>query len=103
MENAKTSEIKSRLGNFIKVNPIISPYGKNGDAVRNQVEIVFENGTAFQSYNTFIGAKIDGKLYLTANHVYSTTTAKWCSVWCGYDSKERKQGLKNGKFVLLED
>ena len=103
MEKAKTSEIKAKLGNFVKVNPIYSPYSKSGDAVRNQVEIVFENGTAFQSYGTFIGAKINGQLYLTENHTYSTTTSKWCGVWCGYDSKERKQGLKNGKFILLED
>lgn len=101
MEKAKTSEIKSRLGNFVKVRPIESP--RSGEAVRNQYELVFENGTAFQSHNTFIGARIDGKLYLTANHVYSTTTSKWCREWCGYDSKERKEGLENGKFVFLED
>lgn len=103
MEKAKTSDIKEKLGKFIKVNPINSPYGKSGDAVRNQVEIVFENGTAFQSYETFIAAKINGQLYLTENHSCSTTTSKWCGVWCGYDSKARKKGLKDGKFILLED
>lgn len=103
MEKAKTSDIKEKLGKFVKVNPINSPYSKSGDAVRNQVEVVFEHGTAFQSYDTFIGAKINGKLYLTENHSCSTTTSKWCGVWCGYDSKERKKGLKDGKIILLED
>ena len=101
MEKAKTSEIKAKLGNFVKVRPIESP--RSGEAVRNQYELVFEKGTAFQSYNTLIGIRIGGKLYLTNDHSCSTTTSKWCGEWCGYNGKERREGLKNGKFILLED
>ena len=101
MEKAKTSEIKAKLGNFVRVNPIESP--RSGEAVRNQYELVFENGNAFQSYETLIGIRTGGKLYLTDDHTYSTTTSKWCREWCGYNAKERREGLKNGKFILLED
>lgn len=101
MEKAKTSEIKAKLGNFIKVMPIESP--RSSEAVRNQYELVFENGNAFKSYNTLIGIRTGGKLYLTSEHTYSTTTSKWCGEWCGYNTKERREGLKNGKFILLED
>ena len=101
MDKAKTSEIKAKHGNFIKVSPIESP--RSGEAVRNQYELVFENGNAFQSYNTLIGIRTGGKLYLTNDHSFSTTTSKWCGEWCGYNAKERREGLKNGKFVLLEN
>lgn len=103
MEKVKTSEIKAKLGNFIKVKPINSPYSKSRDAVRNQIEVVFENGTTFQSYDTFIGAKIGGKLYLTDKHNYSKTTSKWCTEWCGYNINERIKGLENGKIIMLVD
>lgn len=95
------SEIINKLGNFIKVCPITSP--RSGESVRNQYELKFENGYAFQSYNRLIGIKVGGRLYLTEDHTYSTTTSKWTTEWCGYDSKERKRGLENGNIGLLVD
>lgn len=90
------SELLKKLGGFVRVAPIESQ--RSGEAVRNQYKIVFENGTAFQSYDTFIGCRINGNLYLTENHDYSVTTSKYCTEWCGYNAKERREGLKSGKF-----
>lgn len=96
---AKFSTIKRKLGKFLYVSPIISE--RSGEAVRNQYEIVFENGYVFQSYHTFIGAIVDGKLYLSDAHDYSNTTSKYCTIWSGYNGKERRKGLENGEFYKL--
>lgn len=102
MEKAKIQEIKDKLGKFIKVEPIILP--RSGEAVRNQYKVRFENGNLYQSYDTLIGIRTGGKLYLTRSHEYSTTTSKYCREWCGYSGEERRKGLESGKFVyLVED
>ena len=100
MKKYKTSSIKRKLGRFVKVAPIISE--RSGEAVRNQYEIVFEHGYAFQSYNSLIGIRTGGKLYLTEKHDFSTTTSKYCTAWCGYNGKERRAGLKDGTISLLD-
>lgn len=100
MKKYKTSVIKKKLGRFIRVRPIISD--RSGEAVRNQYEIIFEHGNAFQSYDSLIGIRMGGKLYLTDCHDYSTTTSKYCTAWCGWNGKERRAGLDSGKFLFLD-
>lgn len=95
------TELRDKLGNFIRVEGIESP--RSYENVRNQYEVIFENGNIFQSYDTLIGARVNGKLYLTDDHNYSTTTAKYCRVWCGYDTKERQERLADGRIGKIID
>jgi len=97
----KFSTIKKKLGAFLYVEPIYS--NRSNEAVRNQYCIAFEHGCVFQSYHTFIGARVDGKLYLSEEHNCSTTTSKYCTIWSGYDPKERRKGLENGTIHKLVD
>lgn len=103
MQGYEIKEIQKKLGAFIKTNPIISERSTKGDAVRNQYELQYENGTAFQSYETLIAIRVGGKLYFTKHHACSKTTSKYCSQWCGYSPEERKKGLKSGQFGSLVD
>ena len=100
MKKYKTSSIKKKLGKFVKVCPIISE--RSGEAVRNQYEIIFEHGNVFQSYNSLIGIRTGGKLYLTDQHDCSVTTSKWCKEWCGRNTEERRRGLKEERYFLLD-
>lgn len=95
------SEVLNKLGNFVRVKNLESP--RTGRAVANQFEIVYENGRVFQSYNTLIGVRTGGNLYLTSAHEYSTTTSKYCTEWCGFNLKERRDGLKSGRFYQIAD
>ena len=106
METSKTKTISrkalmKKLGNFISVSNTDS---RNGcDKAPNQFELTFENGKAFQSYESLIGARINGVYYFTAEHTYSTTTSRHCTQWCGYNSAARKSGIANGIFYFVKD
>ena len=87
-------QINQALGAFVSMDNI----------QKNQVVMKHENGTAFYSYGTFIGARTDGKLYLTSDHEYSKTTSKYATEWTGYTTKERREGLESGMFIqIVED
>jgi hypothetical protein len=62
-----------------------------------------ENGRAFQSYDSLIAVRYNGNLYLTEDHDYSNTTSKYATEWTGYTTQERRQGLKDGRFILITD
>lgn len=94
------SEVMRRLGNFVSVRNARST---NYNDVPNQFIITFENGEVFQSYDTFIGANIRGKLYLTDDHNYSRTTSRYCGRWCGLDCAERRAGIAKGEIILIVD
>lgn len=98
-ETIKKSDLLSRLGNFIECRPIYS--NRSGQAVRNQYEVVFQNGRIYQSYSTLIGAYYDGELFLSDSHDYSTTTSKYCSQWTRRSPDERRKGLKSGKYIRI--
>lgn len=98
-ESITKSELLTKLGNYVTIRPIISP--RSGEAVRNQTAVIFENGSLFQSYDTIIGVRTGGKLYLSEQHDCSVTTSKWCKEWCGYNAKERRDGLKSGRFLPM--
>lgn len=93
-------KIAKRLGRILSVENMESEnvFGRN---ICNQFILKFKNGTLFQSYNTFIAAKInnaDGTtdLILDPHHTYSVTTSKWTRNFCNLDSKERKNAIKRG-------
>ena len=90
-----------QLGAILKVQNLASP--RSGRDVPNQFELVCENGIAFQSYDSLIAVRMNGYLYLTSDHDYSNTTSKYATEWTGYTTKERREGLKTGKFILIEE
>lgn len=100
MKTIKYSELCEKLGKFIRVENLDS---RNGcGKAPNQFELTFENGFVMQSYNSIIGAKIDGQYYFTNYHDYSNTTSSHCTRWCMYNCKERRKGLENEKFIFIE-
>ena len=101
------NELLPQLGAFQKVNAFESGRTCNSPAqnksIRSQYEVVFENGSVFQSYDTIIGVKLNGgKLYLSKEHSHSVTTNKYCTMWCGIDKKERLAGLEDGSIYPME-
>ena len=98
----KAETLLKRLKGIPKVYPLTSP--RSGDAVKNQVEIVMDNGTVFQSYSSTIAIKHKGIVYLTNDFDYSVTTSKYLKQFCGKSAKEIKTELKSksSRFVMLE-
>ncbi len=96
----KTTTILKRLKGIPKVESLTSP--RSGEAVRNQFVINMDNGQVFQSYNSTIAIKMEGKVYLTKDYDYSVTTSKYLKQFCGKSSKEISLLLgKNDKFIIL--
>ena len=100
MTTIKLSDVKAILRTIERVENMKST---RGNLVPNQFLLTCENGEVFQSYNTFIGAKINGKLYLTSSHAYSVTTSKYCGLWCGMNTAERRKGIANGSIIFIKD
>ena len=93
--------LMKKLGNFISVSNTDSRNGMS--KAPNQFELTFENGKAFQSYESLIGVYMNGAYYFTANHTYSNTTSGHCTRWCGYNAAERRKGIANGTFYFVKD
>lgn len=101
MKTIKKSLLLHQLGNIKKVQNLSSP--RSGRDVPNQYDLIHENGIAFQSYGSLIAVKMNGYLYLTSYHDYSNTTSKYATEWTGFSTKERREGLKSGKFIAIEE
>lgn len=100
MVTISRNELTSLLGNFRSVENAPSRNGEN--TAPNQFIIHFEHGEVFQSYRSLIGARINGRLYLTDRHDYSVTTGRFCGAWCGLNAKERRKGLADGTITMVE-
>lgn len=98
----KQQTIMKRLKGFRSSVSLSSP--ATGNAVANQTKVIFDNGVLFQSYNSVIAIKKDGKLYVTEDYDYSKTTSKYLNQFCGYTAKEITKELenKNPDIVLLK-
>ena len=101
MKTIKKSLLLHQLGAIHKVQNLQSP--RSGRNVPNQYDLVCENGIAFQSYGSLIAVRMNGYLYLTADHTYSNTTSKYATEWTGFSTKERKAGLESGKFIAITE
>ncbi len=101
MKTISKAELMNLLGSWKSVENAPSRNGEN--EAPNQFYIRFENGVIFQSYKSLIGARINGNLYFSDKHDYSTTTSLHTKKWCGYNTKERREGLRNGAFTLITD
>ena len=102
MKTIKRSLLMHQLGGIRKVQNLASP--RSGRDVPNQYDLQMDNGIAFQSYGSLIAVRMNGYLYLTDYHDYSNTTSKYATEWTGYTTKERREGLKSGRFIaIVED
>jgi hypothetical protein len=101
MKTIKKSLLLRQLGAVRKVRNLSSP--RSWRPVANQYDLEHENGIAFQSYDSLIAVRMNGYLYLTSDHDYSNTTSKYATEWTGYTTKERREGLKTGKFIFIEE
>jgi hypothetical protein len=101
MKTIKKSLLLRQLGAVRKVRNLSSP--RSWRPVANKYDLEHENGIAFQSYDSLIAVRMNGYLYLTSDHDYSNTTSKYATEWTGYTTKERREGLKTGKFILIEE
>lgn len=102
--NIKTiskAEVLKKLGAILHVSNLPSP--RTGNPIPNQFNLACENGRAFQSYDSLIAIRVGGTLYLTDRHDFSNTTSKYATSWTGLTTKERREGLKNGVFVLIKN
>lgn len=74
----------------------------NGNKVPNQFIIEDDNGTIFfQSYNTVIAKKQDGRIYLDIdNYNYSKTTSKYLYKFLNMDSKQVHANIIHGVFIM---
>lgn len=74
--------------------------GRNG-AVKNQFLIETETATVFQSYNSVIAKKENGKIFLDEKYWdYSTTTGKYRNQFLGEGKKETQRKIDSGEYVL---
>lgn len=101
MQTITRSSLMALLGGIENVSNLSSP--RSYRPVANQYNLTMKNGMAFQSYESLIAVRYNGKLYLTEDHDYSNTTSKYATQWTGYTTQERKQGLKDGRFILITD
>lgn len=80
--------------------------GLKGNSVRNQFQIVSDEGDYFQSYETmiaFIPKTLNKKIILDVNNWQSSrTTNKYRNLFLGMSTKEIEAEVKSGK-IILED
>ena len=94
-----TQEIISKLGRFIKVEPIKST--RSGESVRNQYNLKYENGYVYQSYDSIIGTEHHNQYYFSERYDHSRTTRKHCHWWSGMDTHQIEEGLASGVLRKL--
>ena len=101
MARATKETVLKELGNFIRVNNMVSDRGND---IPNQFELRFDGGIVFQSYNSVIAVKLynDNKVYLGDDWDYSRTTGKYRNKFLGVNKAEIVKGLTNGNFQHVE-
>jgi hypothetical protein len=76
--------------------------GRNG-AVKNQFLITTETATIFQSYDSVIVKKENGKVYLDEKYWdYSNTTSKYRNQFLGEDKKQTQKKIDSGEYILTD-
>jgi hypothetical protein len=75
----------------------------NGNKVKNQFIIQTDDGLYFQSYNSVIVKKSNGKIYLDANKWdYSVTTGKYRNIFLGENKAETQKKIDSGEYILTD-
>ena len=92
-KNVPLDEIKQMLGEFINVKNATS---RNGMATApNQFIIIFENGKALKSYDTYVAAIIGDEKWVGSEHGHSRTTSRFVGDFLGMYKDERERAIKN--------
>lgn len=74
-----------------------------GNLVPNQFLISTDEGLYFQSYNSLIALKSNGKIYLDDNYWdYSKTTGKYRNEFLGEGIQDTRAKIKSGEYVLTD-
>lgn len=76
----------------------------NGNKVANQFIIDADNGDIFfQSYQTIIAKKSNGKITLDKNAWdYSVTTGKYRNIFLNETKAETERKIKSGEYTLAD-
>lgn len=83
----------------MKLKNMESP--RTGNPVANQFIIEDGGKTYFQSYDTIIAVKKNGKITLDENcWNFSRTTSKYRNEFTGLNTEETKKAIKAGKIKL---
>ena len=83
---------------MMKVKNII---GNAGCKVKNQFVLTAGEVEYFQSYDSIIAKKENGKVYLDSYYWnYSSTTSKYLAIFLSDTNKELKDKVKNGTYIL---
>jgi hypothetical protein len=78
---------------------------RSGKAVANQFEITIENGDKiFQSYESIIAIRtFCGKVLVDCDRWdYSNTTSRYRKIFLGESTKETKEKIDNGTYLLTD-
>lgn len=95
INNKKEFNKMSTIKNIVKV--------ENFQGVKNQFIITTNEGRYFQSYNSIIAFKCNGKVYLdAANWDYSNTTGKYRNMFLHETKKETESKIKSGEYILTD-
>lgn len=75
----------------------------NSGSVPNQFIISTDDGLYFQSYDSVIALKKDGKVYLDQNYWdYSVTTGKYRNKFLSEDKKTTQKKIDSGEYILTD-
>jgi hypothetical protein len=91
--------IQNVMNNIPKVENMQS---NNGNDIPNQFIINNNDFTLFQSYNSPIALKMNGKTYLFKDWDYSKTTGKYRNQFLNETKKETFEKLKSGLYIAVD-
>lgn len=95
----KLETVIGQLGGFIRVGNM---YSSRLNTIPNQYILNFEKGTVFQSYDSVICVKTNGKIYLTSKWDYSKTTGKYRNQFLGENMQITQDKIKKNEYIILE-
>jgi hypothetical protein len=75
----------------------------NGNRVPNQFVISDNGANYFQSYNSIIVKRSNGKIELDSYYWnYSKTTSKYRNIFLGETTKETQKKINSGEYLLAD-
>jgi hypothetical protein len=75
----------------------------NGNKVPNQFVIADNGANYFQSYNSIIVKRSNGKIELDSYYWdYSRTTSKYRNIFLGETTKETQKKIDSGEYLLAD-
>ncbi|MCK9561034.1 MAG: hypothetical protein M0R44_11385 [Candidatus Marinimicrobia bacterium] len=87
---------------IIKKVKVRNMRSSRGNAIPNQFIIETDDGVYFQSYNSIIAFKRNGRVFLDDNYWdYSTTTGKYRNIFLNETKKETEKKIKMGVYQLV--